>query len=69
MGSEPGKEIKGTGEINRASLRAGQENARVTVQARYTVGAQFDHNHMLNLELRVSLFQKQPHKNVNTSIN
>lgn len=32
------------------------------------VGAQLDRHRMLNLELRVSLFQKQPRKNVNTSI-
>lgn len=60
--------MKGRLNPPRSSLRPAQEQAQVLIQAFYTGGTQFDHDHMLDLELHISLFQKQYHKNVNTFV-
>lgn len=64
-----GKRLRDTAEINHVSLcTLAKRRQWVIIQAFYTVGIQFDHDHMLNLELHVSLFQKQSHKNVSTLV-
>lgn len=64
-----GGRLRVTAEINHVSPCAlAKRRQWVIIQAFYTVGTQFDHDHMLNLELHVDLFQKQSHKNVNTFV-